>query len=81
MRACCERALNEHGFSLIAGGHLLSFDARFDASRQSPDNLALGRIAISYKTETLPILMRVDLQSEPDPDAFTRLISDIQAAL
>ncbi|PZU95576.1 MAG: phage tail protein [Chelatococcus sp.] len=66
---------------LEADGHLLKGSkVGFEASKNSPENLRLGKIRIYFAAEEPPVLRRIDADSRRNRPALEILIADLATA-
>jgi len=66
---------------LTADDHLLGFRVGFEANKNSPENLRLGRIRVYFAAEEPAPLRRIDADSRRYRPALDALVQDIAASL
>lgn len=62
---------------LAADDHILGYDVGFEPSKNSPENLRLGRFRYFFKAEEAPVLKRVDADSMRKREALTDMLEDL----
>lgn len=64
---------------LQATGDILGFKVQFDRDLNSPENLRLGKVNISFKAEEAPVLRYLGVQSGRYREALNALLDDLVA--
>lgn len=83
-RGTVEDILNTMKFFLIeleADEDILGFRVGFARDQNSPENLRLGRFAVSFQAEEAPVLRKLDIQSARYRPALDALLDDLLAQL
>ena len=62
---------------LMADGHLLDYAVHFEADKNSPENLRLGRLRTGFRAEEPPTLRRIDIDSGRMREAFSTAFGDV----
>ena len=62
---------------LQADNHILGHKVGFEANKNSPDNIRLGRIRVNFAAEEAPVLRRIDIDSRRYRPALDLLVNEI----
>lgn len=62
---------------LKADEHILGGRVGFEADKNSPDNMRLGKFRVFFAAEEPPVLRRVDIDSRRDRDALTAMLDTL----
>jgi hypothetical protein len=62
---------------LQADGHILGHTVGFEADKNSPDNIRLGRLRVNFQAEESPVLRRIDIDSRRYRPALDSLVNEI----
>lgn len=64
---------------LKADDHILGYKVGFEADKNSPENLRLGRFRCYFEAEEPPVLRRIDIDSRRRREALEILVEDLAA--
>ena len=64
---------------LKADDHILGYKVGFEADKNSPENLRLGRFRCYFEAEEPPVLRRIDIDSRRYRAALEILVDDLAA--
>lgn len=62
---------------LQANEHILGYRVGFDADKNSPENIRLGRFKFEFRAEEPPVLRRLDIESGRYRPALDALVQDL----
>lgn len=66
---------------LTADGHLLDYRIEFDPDVNTPENLRLGHLDLTFKAEEPPVLRKITIRSRRHREALTNLVRNIAVQL
>ncbi|MNL77078.1 Phage tail sheath protein [compost metagenome] len=71
--------INSRFRDLVAGGYLIGAEAYFDPDRNSKEDLAAGRLLISYRYTPVPPLENLIFEQEITDEHLAEFAAAIQA--
>lgn len=66
---------------LTADGHLLDYRVEFDPDVNTPEELRLGHLDLTFKAEEPPVLRKITIRSRRHREALTNLVRNIAVQL
>jgi len=66
---------------LTADGHLLDFRIRFDPDVNTPEELRLGHLDMTFMAEEPPVLRKITIRSRRHREALTNMVRNIAVQL
>lgn len=70
-----------HLEDLRANGHIIDFEVKFEEDKNSPENLRLGHLTVSFRCEEAPVLRMISIHSRRYRAALARLVSQVSIQL